>query len=97
MASLFVFYVHTVAAVWLFTSRWQEGDVKEGLVAVGFLVLVFSVGWSISTVIVSALIAKEGFGVWLDRDALSLLLLVVMEGVFFSIQMKRRKPAGEGA
>ena len=91
MISLFIFYIHTVAAAWLFTTRWQESDVKEGILAVGFRVLVFSVGWSISTVLLSALIAKEGFGPLLDRDALSLLLLALMEGVFFSVQTRTRR------
>ena len=91
MISLLVFYLHTVAAVWLFTTRWQEGDWKEGLLAVGFLALIFSVGWSMSTFILKLVIDEKGFALWLDRDALSLLLLVVMEWVFFSIQMRTKR------
>jgi hypothetical protein len=91
MIALFVFYAHTIAAVWLFTRRWQDGDAKEGILAVGFLALVFSVGWSMSTFILKLFVDEKGFATWLDRDALSLLLLAVMEAVFFYIQMKRKK------
>lgn len=91
MITLFIFYVHVVAAVVLFTKRWQEGDWKEGLLAVGFLVLVFSVGWSITTFILKVFIDEKGFGVWFDRDAMSLVLLLVMESVFFSYQLRRKK------
>lgn len=91
MITLFVFYVHTVAAVVLFTKRWQEGDWKEGLLAVGFLALVFSVGWSISTFILKLVIDEKGFSVWLDRDALSLTLLLLMESIFFYFQLKKKK------
>ena len=58
--------------------------------AVGFLALIFSVGWSLSTFVLKLLIDEKGFGIWLDRDTLSLLLLTVMEGVFYYLQMKRK-------
>ncbi len=91
MITLFVFYIHIVAAVVLFTKHWQDGDWKEGLLSVGFLSLVFSVGWSISTFILKILIDEKGFGVWLDRDALALTLLLLIESVFFYFQLKKNK------
>ena len=91
MLTLFIFYLHTVAAAAFYTKRWQEADWKEGLLAVGFLLLVFGVGWSMSTFIVKLLINEKGFGFWLDRDALSLLLLTVMEGGFYWAQLRRKK------
>ncbi len=90
MIALLVFYGHTVAAAALFTKRWQESDWKEGILAVGFLALIFSVGWSMSTFILRLIVDEKGLAVWLDRDALSLLLLAVMEGVFFYVQLRRR-------
>ncbi|MBI4548984.1 MAG: hypothetical protein HY707_13455 [Ignavibacteriae bacterium] len=91
MITLFIFYIHTIAAVAFFTKRWQEADIKEGFLAVGFLALIFSVGWSISAFILQFLVAKEGFARWLDRDTLSLILLTVMESVFYYVQVKRRR------
>ena len=93
MITLLVFYVHTIAAVTFYTKRWQETNWKEGALAVGFLLLIFSVGWTMSTFIVSLLIAEKGFGPWLDRDTLSLLLLTVMESVFYYAQAIRRAAA----
>jgi hypothetical protein len=90
MITLFVFYIHVVAAVAIFTKRWQEANWKEGLLSVGFLVLIFSVGWSISTVIMKLFIGPKGFGVWLDRDAMSLLLLTLLESLFFTLQIRRK-------
>jgi len=90
MITLFIFYIHTIAAVTFFTKRWQEANWKEGLLAVGFLVLVFSVGWTMSTFLVGLMIGEKGFGVWLDRDTLSLVLLTVMETVFYYAQIKKK-------
>ena len=91
MITLFIFYLHVVVAVAIYTERWQDADWKEGLLGVGFFALLFSVGWSISTFIMKMLIKEEGFGVWLNRDTLSLLLLTFMEAGFYSIQLKRRQ------
>ncbi|HZY09530.1 MAG TPA: hypothetical protein VFF29_00095 [Bacteroidota bacterium] len=74
----------------IYTKRWQEDDWKEGLLGVGFLFVIFSVGWSIATVIMKLVINEKGFGEWLNRDTLSLMLLTVMEGVFFYVQLKKR-------
>jgi uncharacterized membrane protein YhdT len=91
MITLFVFYVHVIAAATIFTKRWQEVDRREGFLAIGFLALVFSVGWSISAFLLKALIDEKGFGVWLDRDTLSLLLLLIMESIFFYFQLRRKR------
>lgn len=91
MITLLIFYAHTIAAVVIYTKRWQETDWKEGLLGVGFLLLIFSVGWSITTFIVKLLVSEKGFATWLDRDTLALLLLAVIEAVFFYVQMKRKQ------
>ena len=90
MIALLVFYAHVIAAAALFTKRWQEGDLKEGILAVVFLALIFSVGWSMSTFILKLFVDEKGFAVWLDRDALSLLLLAVVEAIFFTAQIRRK-------
>ncbi len=91
MITLFIFYLHTVAAVVIYTKRWQESDWKEGMMGVVFLALIFSVGWSVSTFFVRLMVSERGFAKWLDRDTLSLLLLLVIEGIFFYIQVLRRR------
>ena len=91
MIPLFVFYIHTLACVVAFTRRWQEGGWGEGLLAVGFIALIFAVGWSISTFIVQMFMDEQGFGFWFNRDAASLTLLTIMEGVFYFLQWEKRK------
>ncbi len=96
MITLGIFYLHVIAATALYTKRWQESDIKEGLLAVAFLLLVFSVGWSISTVIVKLFMDEKGFGTWFDRDTASLMLLTLVEGPFFYTQMIRGRKSLAG-
>jgi uncharacterized membrane protein YhaH (DUF805 family) len=91
MITLFIFYCHTVAGAAIYTKRWQDADWKEGVMGVAFLALVFSVGWSISTFFVKMVVNERGIAKWLDRDTISLLLLMVIEGIFFYVQILRRR------
>ena len=77
--TLFIFYLHTVAAATLFTAYWQEEGFKGGLAAVGFLALIFTVGWPMTTIILTLFMSPGGIAPWLDRDALSLTLLTAVE------------------
>jgi hypothetical protein len=83
MVPLFVFYVHVVAFAWMFTKRWQEEGMKEGLLAVFFMGLIFFVGWSITSFVMKLVMEQEGFGTLLNRDAASLVLLTCAEAVLY--------------
>ncbi|MFI5252835.1 MAG: hypothetical protein ACHQQQ_10430 [Bacteroidota bacterium] len=91
MAVLVVFYIHTVAAAAAFTRRYQEGGWGEGILGVAFVVLIFSVGWSMTTIFAHWLMEPKGFGIWFDRDAFALVLLTVLEAIFYIGHTRRKK------
>lgn len=93
MVELLVFYVHVVAVATMFTKRWQDEGLSEGFLVVFFMVLIFFVGWSITTFLMKLVVEKEGFGMFLDRDAASLLLLTVGESILYYFYLRDdRKP-----
>lgn len=83
MVALIIFYLHILGFVTGFTKEYQHEGLSGGFLTLGFMVLIFSVGWSISTFLVRQALAPAGFGPWLDRDAVSLLLLTAAEAVFY--------------
>jgi hypothetical protein len=89
MIAVIIFYIHIIVAVAILTKRWQESGTADSLLAVGFMVLIFGVGWSVSTVFLKFLFEKKGLAVWFDRDAMSLVLLTLMEAVFYWAYYKR--------
>jgi hypothetical protein len=88
MIPLLVFFVHVVGFAAIFTKRWQEEGVGEGVLGVVFALLIFFVGWSMASFIVKFFMQPEGFGKWCDRDATSLLLLTVAEGIFYYLYLR---------
>lgn len=83
MIPLIIFYLHIIGITFSFTSEYQKESLSAGFLSVGFVVLIFSVGWSISSFFLKYLIGEAGFGLWLNRDSLSLLLLTVAEVLFY--------------
>ena len=93
MIPLAVFYAHIVVVAAGFTKRYQEEGIAEGFLAVFFVALIFFVGWSISSFLLKFLIEPEGFGPWMDRDALSLLVLTCAEAIFYFFFLRDEKVA----
>ena len=86
MIILFVFYLHTVVAIFSFTKRWQESNAAWGLLAVGLIILIFSVGWTLTDSFLKLFVEKKGLGPLFDRDAMALTLLTVIEILFLYFQ-----------
>lgn len=83
MVAAVILVLHVVAAGVAFVSRRKKGGTGEGLLAVAFVGIIFSVGWTIMTIVTSLLVDPEGIAPWLDRDATTLALLTGAEGVFY--------------
>jgi len=96
MIALFIFYLHAVAAATLFTTSWQEEGLKGGMVSVGFLALIFSAGWPMATIVLKLFVQQAGFGPWLDRDALSLVLLTALEATGYILYRGRSRARAGG-
>lgn len=93
MVPLFIFYIHIVGLTAAFTSEYQKEGLSAGLLNVGFFVLIFSVGWTISTFVLKHLVGAEGLGMWMDRDAMSLVMLTAGEAVFLYFYFNDRRTA----
>ena len=88
MIPLIVFYLHIIGVVTIFTRRYQAEGIGEGFLAVFFMGLIFFVGWAMASFIMKLVMPLEGFAIWFDRDAASLSLLTVAEGVLYYFYFK---------
>jgi uncharacterized membrane protein YhdT len=83
MIEVTIFHLHILAALYAFTKRWQEDSVKEGVVALALIGLVFTIGWAITGAIARAVTPTGGFATWFTADTLSLVLLMIPEIILF--------------
>lgn len=95
MITALIFFAHLLFITVVFTKKWQSDSLTSAFVNAALIILLFSVGWSISTMITKLVIGPKGFGLYLDRDAFSLLILSVAEYFFYRIYYNEKAPGNE--
>ena len=85
MIGVAIFYLHIIAIVAVFTRNWQRGGMGEGFLGTAFFALIFSVGWTFSSFLLSVIIPPEGFATWFDRNTMSLIVLTAMEYLMYKL------------
>lgn len=85
MISAFIFFIHLFFVSYIFTKKWQDESLSSAFVNMALIIIIFSVGWSITGMLSKALMEQEGFGLYFDRDTFSLTLLTIGEAFFYWI------------
>ncbi len=88
MISAFIFFIHLVFALFVFTKKWQSDNLKSGFLNLGLIAVLFAVGWSITGIIAKVVMNSKGLGLYFDRDTFSLTLLTIGEFFFYRIYYK---------
>ncbi|MCO6472290.1 MAG: hypothetical protein J5I57_00985 [Melioribacteraceae bacterium] len=78
-----IFFLHFLFGLVIFVRKWQEESLSAAFINIGLIIILFSVGWSIFTMITKLIFEPEGFGIWFDRDTITLTILSVTEYFFF--------------
>lgn len=83
MIIVLIFFLHFVFGCFVFYKKWKTESPVSGIINVIFLIIIFAVGWSLSTMFVKLFFENEGFGKHFDRDTISLTLLSLVEFFFY--------------
>jgi uncharacterized membrane protein len=94
MITAFIFFLHLIFALVIFTKKWQSEGLKSGFLNIGLIAVLFAVGWSITGIIAKAIMEAKGLGMYFDRDTFSLTLLTI--GEFFFYRIYYREPIEGG-
>lgn len=111
MVAFFILSLHIVAAGYALVSQKKKGGWWEGLLAVAFLAIIFSVGWTISTMLTNLLFTPEFFIKWyygetdslflrtlrkeFNRDTIALVMLTAGEIVFYYFYLRKEEKESE--
>jgi len=85
MISAFIFFIHLFFISFIFTKKWQTESLSSAFINAALIVIIFSVGWSITGMLSKALMDTKGFGLYFDRDTFSLAMLTIVEALFYWI------------
>ncbi len=90
MIAVFIFYIHVVFLAYLFTKDYLEDGLLSAFLGAIFVVIIFSVGWTLSEFIMSIFMEPEGLGLLFPRAAFSLVLLTIIEVIFYRFYFSRK-------
>ncbi len=91
MIPVFIFWIHIVGGVYLFSKRYYEETLGEAFLALIFAAIVFTAGWTFSSFIVRLIFGQKGLSAILNSDSLSLILLTLLEAVFYKTWFAKSK------
>lgn len=95
MISAFIFYIHFMFAIIIFTKKWQDENIKSGFLNVTLIAILFTVGWTITGIIAKLIMEPKGLGIQYDRDTFSLTLLTIAEFFFYKFYYKEEPTAND--
>ncbi len=90
MITALIFTGHLVFIIYIFTKKWQTESLQSAFLNLAFIVILFSVGWSISTMFLKLFVDSQGLGIHFDRDAISLTLLSIIEIFFYRMYYREK-------
>jgi hypothetical protein len=96
MISAFIFFVHFIFLLLIFTWKLQREGISGAVLNVSLVLILFAVGWTITGMIAKFLMEPEGFGLYYDRDTFSLTLLTIIEILFYRFYYKPFTADGKG-
>jgi hypothetical protein len=83
MIEILILHSHILFALYLFTKRWQEKKLSDGMLSLAVIGLTFSIGWAIMGPLSRMILHQEYELSWFTSDTLSLVMLVIVEFFFF--------------
>lgn len=91
MVIFFIFLLHIVFSIYIFTKKKKAENTTAGIMNLALIAFLFAVGWAFTGFVTNLLFEPEGYGKELNRDTLSLLLLTILETIFYYIYYYKDK------
>ena len=83
MITAFIFFVHFLFSLIIFTKKWQDENLSTAFLNIALVGILFAVGWTITGMIAKLVMEPKGLGIQFDRDTFSLSLLTIVEFFFY--------------
>lgn len=93
MIAALLMTLHLIFIVYIFVMKYQEESLGSAFLNVALIIILFTVGWSISSSIVKIFFNSEGISLELNSDTISLILLSIGEFFFYRFYYSHKTTA----
>ena len=83
-----IFVLHGLLLVGAFVWKLRTGSFTDAALSVAFIIIIFSVGWTLSGLLTGLLFESQGLAEWMNRDTISLVLVTLGEAVFYTVFLR---------
>jgi len=83
-----IFSLHPIFLIYIFIKKLRTESLSSAFLNSSLIIIVFSIGWPISTTVTKLFFETEGLGEYFDRDTITLLLLTILEFFFYRFYYK---------
>lgn len=95
MIPVLIFYLHVVLIAYLYAKNYTEVGGVSAFLSILYIIILFSVGWTLCEFLIGFFMKPEGLSLMFPRAAFSLMLLTIIELVFYKFYFGQKKPAVE--
>ncbi|HRE40658.1 MAG TPA: hypothetical protein PLG90_04945 [Ignavibacteria bacterium] len=61
MIAVIIFFIHIIFAVIVFSKTYQSDSLMQAILNIAFIIILFSVGWVVSDLVVGLIISSNGY------------------------------------
>ncbi len=95
MISAAIFAGHLYFVTYIFTKKWQGESLSSAFTNLALIVIMFAVGWSITSSVTKIFFDEKGLGIQFDAATISLTFLTIIEYFFYKFYYKEEPTEGE--
>lgn len=77
MIPVIIFFGHTVFAVWAFAKSYQSDGLVQAFLNVFFIIIIFTVGWTITDLLTGFFISENGYEIFFPVDSVTMVVLKI--------------------
>ena len=75
MIPVLIFFAHAIFAVWAFAKSYQTDGIVQAFLNVIFIIILFTVGWTISDLLVGFIVSSNGYEILLPSGKVAMFFL----------------------
>jgi hypothetical protein len=91
MVTAIIFAGHLIFILYIFTKKWQDESLSSAFINLALMIILFAVGWSISTSLVKLVFEPKGLGLYYNSDDIALTFLSIAEFLFYRMYYGKEK------
>ena len=78
-----IFLLHIVFLLTILVKTTKSESAGSALLNIIFVVIIFSVGWTLISFVINLFVKPIGLGKYFDRNTISLVILAIAEIIFY--------------